>query len=75
MGGVVKSRGLPPSSRGLGRSPFKAKTSVRIRVGAPKLIHPEPHAMPVDQFLAMLRFEGRSKLAELPIDLQKEWSG
>jgi hypothetical protein len=31
--------------------------------------------MPVDQFLAMLRFEGRSKLAELPIDLQKERSG
>jgi hypothetical protein len=25
---------LPPSSRGLGRSPFKAKTGVRISVGA-----------------------------------------
>ena len=26
---------MPPSSRGLGRSPFKAKTGVRISLGAP----------------------------------------
>ena len=33
---VVKSRRSPPSSRGLGRSPFKAKTGVRISLGAHK---------------------------------------
>jgi hypothetical protein len=27
--------------------------------------------MPVEQFLAMLRFEQRDKLAELPIDLME----
>jgi hypothetical protein len=31
---MVQSFPLPPSSRGLGRSPFKAKTGVRIPVGA-----------------------------------------
>ena len=34
---VVKSRRSPPSSRGLGRSPFKAKTGVRISLGAHKI--------------------------------------
>ena len=29
---------MPPSSRGLGRGPFKAKTGVRIPLGAPPLI-------------------------------------
>ena len=33
--------------------------------------HPEPHSVPVEQFLAMLCFEQRNKLAELPIDLDR----
>jgi hypothetical protein len=33
--------------------------------------HPKPHSVPVEQFLAMLRFEQRDKLAELPIDLDR----
>jgi hypothetical protein len=36
---------------------------------APKRTHPEPHSLAVEQFLAMLRFEQRGKLAELPDDL------
>ena len=63
--------GLPPSSRGLGRRPFKPKTGVRISVGAPTKIHPELRTLEVEQFLAMLRFEQRDKLAELPIDLNR----
>jgi hypothetical protein len=31
--------------------------------------HPEPHSRGVERFLAMVRFEGRSKLAELPSEL------
>ena len=34
-----------------------------------KRTHPEPPSIPVEQFLAMLRFEQRDKLAELPGDL------
>ena len=48
---------------------------VRVRYGSPKRTHPEPPLLPIDQFLAMLRFEQRSQLAELPIELVKEWSG
>ncbi len=33
--------------------------------------HPEPHSVPVEQFLAMLRFEQRDKLTELPIELER----
>jgi hypothetical protein len=39
--------------------------------------HPEPHSVPVEQFLAMLRFEQRDKVAglvseaELLIDLDR----
>ena len=35
-------------------------------VGAPKWAHPERQSLPAEQFLAMLRFSERSKLAELP---------
>jgi len=38
-------------------------------LGALKRTHPEPHSLAVEQFLAMLRFEQRGKLAELPADL------
>ena len=56
---------MPPSSSGLGRSPFKATTGVRIPVGAPTKIHPEPHALVEEQFISMLRFEHRGKVTEL----------
>lgn len=62
------SRNKPPSSSGPGRSPLKAQTAVRVRLGAPSKIHPEPQPMVVEQFLSMLRFEQRGKLAELPQD-------
>jgi hypothetical protein len=38
-------------------------------LGAPSWIHPEPRTEAVEQFLAMLRFEQRDKLAELPNEL------
>ena len=64
---MVKSlRHTPPSSSGPGRGPLKAKTGVRVPLGAPKRAHHEPQSLPVEQFLAMLRFEKREKLAELP---------
>ena len=66
---------LPPSSRGLGRSPFKAKTGVRISVGAPTKIHLEHRDIAVEEFLEMLRFDQRDKLAELPSELLRESSG
>lgn len=66
----INSPLTPPSSRGPGRSPFKAKTGVRIPVGAPNRIHLEPHQLGVEHFLEMLRFEQRSKLEELPITLR-----
>ena len=75
---MVKSprykRSLPPSSRGPGRSPFKAKTRVRISVGAPTKTHLELRDIAVEEFLEMLRFEQRSKLAELPSELLRECS-
>jgi hypothetical protein len=59
---------LPPSSRGLGRSPFKAKTGVRIPVGAPSECHPEPPQVVLEQFISMLQFEQRGKLEGLFFD-------
>ncbi len=60
----------PPSSSGPGRGPLKAKTGVRVPVGAPTRIHLEPHQLGVEQFLEMLRFEQRAKLEELPVTLR-----
>ena len=40
-------------------------SAVRIREGAPKGIHPEPHTLVEEQVISMLRFEHRGKLAEL----------
>jgi hypothetical protein len=34
--------------------------------------HPEPHSVPVEQFLAMVRFGQRDKLAELLIGLNRK---
>ncbi len=72
---MVKSRRSPPSSRGPGRSPFKAKTGVRIPVGAPTKTHLEHRDIAVEEFLEMLRFDQRDKLAELPSELLRECSG
>ena len=58
---------LPPSSRGPGRSPFKAKTRVRISVGAQFVKNRSTDD--VERFLSSIRFEHREKLAELRLDL------
>ena len=44
---------------------------VRVLPRSPDRTHPEPHTIAVKQFLEMLRFENRSKLAELPEELVK----
>ncbi len=50
---------------------------VRVHLRPHNWTHPEPHLVPVEQFLAMLRFEQRDKVAdlvseaELPIDLDR----
>ena len=55
---------------------------IRVQLRPQNWTHPEPHSGPVDQFLAMLRFEQRDKVAdiisetELPIDLDRSgWDG
>ncbi len=55
---------LPPSSSGPGHSPLKAKTGVRVPVGAQL----EP-LNDVERFLSMLRFDSREKLDQLDINL------
>ena len=55
---MVKSRRSPPSSRGPGRSPFKAKTRVRISLGAQEELLIDS----VEQFFAYTRFEGKYRL-------------
>ncbi|MBC8503953.1 MAG: hypothetical protein ISR58_17405 [Anaerolineales bacterium] len=46
------------------------REKVRVAVGVPTETHPERHSQTVEQFLALVRFENRSKLAELPIELE-----
>ena len=43
--------------------------------GTPNMTCFEPPSMEVEQFLAMLRFENRGKLAELPQDLMEVHNG
>lgn len=57
---------LPPSSSGLGRSPFKATTGVRIPVGAS--ISRKPPADDVERFLSMLRPDSKEKVNALGLD-------
>ena len=57
-----------PIAQWIERCPPEAKTRVRIAVGVPNKICPEQPKVPVEQFLNMLRFEGRNKLTELPSD-------
>lgn len=40
---------------------------VRVLHGSPERTHPEPRILEVEQFLAMLRFEQRDKVAILPL--------
>jgi hypothetical protein len=48
---------------------------VRVLPRSPDRTHPEPQSTSVKQLLALLRFDGRSKLAELPGELVTGWSG
>jgi len=45
--------------------------SDHVRSGSSTPTHPEPHTIAVEQFFEILRFENRSKLAELPDELVK----
>ena len=57
---------MPPSSSGPGRSPLKAKTGVRVPVGASNL---KPLSTDnVERFLSMLRFDSKGKLTKLRIE-------
>ena len=47
------------------------RSQVRVLFRPQRRTHPEPLSVPVEQFLAMLRFEQREKLVELPIDLME----
>jgi hypothetical protein len=51
------------------------RSQVRVLPPLPIRTHPEPREEAIEQFLAMLRFEQRSRLAELPVDLEKGGSG
>jgi hypothetical protein len=51
------------------------RSLVRIQAPLPNRTHPEPCMVVVEQFLAMLRFEQRGKLAELLFDIMQERSG
>jgi hypothetical protein len=42
---------------------------VRVPHGSPKRNHSEPHSLAVERFEAMVRFEHRAELAELPDEL------
>ena len=64
---MIQSRPLvctkPPSSSGPGRGPLKAKTGVRVSVGAS--VSQKPPTQDVERFLSMLRFDSREKLNTL----------
>ena len=50
------------------------RSLVRIQAPLPDWTYLEPRDIVVEEFLEMLRFEQRSKLAELPGDLLRERS-
>ena len=58
---------MPPSSRGPGRGPLKAKTGVRIPLGAQVLRNRSTDD--VERFLSLIRFENRGKTEELGLEL------
>ncbi len=55
----------PPSSSGPGRGPLKAKTGVRVSVGAS--ISRKPPTDKVERFLSMFRFYSKGKANALTI--------
>ena len=65
---MVKSWELQnaPIAQWIERCPPEAEARVRVAVGVPNETHPELLTASVEQFIATLRFEGRSRLAELP---------
>ena len=48
----------------------KPKVCTESAVGVPNETHPERISPSVEQFLDMVRFDQRSKLGELPVDLK-----
>jgi hypothetical protein len=60
---VEFSRSQPPSSRGPGRGPLKAKTGVRVPVGAQ--VHKNRSAEVLERFLLSILFENRGKFEEM----------
>ena len=71
---MVKSlRHTPPSSSGPGRGPLKAKTGVRVPLGAPTKTHLEYRDIAVEEFLEMLRDDQRDKVAS--VVCEAEFSG
>jgi hypothetical protein len=62
-----------PIAQWIERSPPEAEAQVRVLVGVSKRTDLESHPEAVEQFLAMLCFEKRDELAELPIDIVSEF--
>ena len=62
-----RSASLPPSSSGPGRGPLKAKTGVRVPVGAQAKVNCSTED--VGRFLSSIRFESKGKLAELGVEI------
>jgi hypothetical protein len=56
-------------------STARVRRSEWVRLGTPNVTCFEPPSIEVEQFLAMLRFENRGKLAELPQDLMEVHNG
>ena len=68
---MLKSKRFrPPSSSGPGRGPLKAKTRIRIPLGALYRTHSE-QLSENEQFIDLVRFTQRSQLDELPADWKK----
>ncbi len=65
--GEAVATATPPSSRGPGRGPLKAKTGVRIPLGAQA--HKNRSTEEVERFLLSIRFENKGKLEELGLKL------
>ena len=57
---------VAPIAQRIERWPPEPKARVRVTVGVPKRTHSERRTIAVEQFLCMLRFEQRDKLAGLP---------
>ena len=65
---------LPPSSSGLGRSPFKATTGVRIPVGA-QIPGDRQHRMLSGFFLYVGSIQGENESFNDPMDLEMKNMG